>query len=86
MTAIAELENQTKSKTPSVRVLDLLAGWIEYVDRQNGEYPDTLSYDDVADLYQTAGEVACRDFPDSETERDAVCRFLTEKVIPLVLK
>ncbi len=77
---------QTELKTPSTRILDLLHGWGDYVASEENAYPDTLDASEIADLYQLAGNAVFRDYPDIETERDAVCRFVTEKVLPLLLK
>ena len=68
------------------RVQDLLAGWTEYVSGLEGEYPDGLTSEEIGAVYQDAGRLLERNYPDIESERDAICRFVNEKVLPLLLK
>ena len=79
MNAIAE---ETSVKTPSTRLLDLIQGWGNYVDAENGAYPDTLTPDALADLYQDAGIVFGQDYPDTESEQAAVCKFVVQRILP----
>ncbi len=83
MNAVAE---KSETKTPSNRLLDLLHGWKEFAYSDETTYPDPVVNEALADAYQEAGVVACRDYPDKDTERDAACRFVIEKVLPLLLK
>ena len=73
-------------KTPSTRLLDLLYGWADFIDAEESAYPDTLTPDVLADLYQEAGAVFGQAYPDFESEQDAVCRFMTERVFPVLLQ
>jgi len=82
MNVVAE---ETVSKTPMNRLLDMLAGWADYVGHEEDEYPDTLKGEQIAGLYQEAGALMERDFPDIESEQDAVCRFVTERVTATLL-
>ena len=77
---------ETQQKTPVTRLLDMLAGWSEYIEHENGKYPDTLSNEQIGALYQEAGAIAERDYGDIENEQNAVCRFVTERVIAALLK
>lgn len=72
-------------KTPVTRLLDLLVGWTNYVSDENGEFPDSLTADHIAALYSEAGGIADRDYPDLQSEQDAVCRFVTERVLAALL-
>ncbi len=70
---------QTDVKQSATRLLDLIHGWKNYVVSENGAYPDTLTGAELADLYQEAGGVAARDYPDLESEQNAVCRFIIDR-------
>ena len=76
---------QPTVKTPVTRLLDMVQGWERYVDEEEGEYPDTLTTDGIAALYREAGGIADRDYPDLESEQNAVCRFVTERVLAALL-
>ena len=76
---------QPAVKRPITRLLDMVQGWERYIDEEEGEYPDTLTVDGIAALYHDAGGIADRDYPDLESEQDAVCRFVTERVLAALL-
>lgn len=78
MNTIAE---QPATKTPGTRLLDLLHGWKNYVASEQGAYPDTLSGEELADMYQEAGAIAAQGYPDLESEQAAVCKFVVERLL-----
>jgi len=71
------------------RLLDLLAGWTEYLDScANHEDPGNgvaqeiyaTEEDAVSDLYQEAGRLV-----DSGAKGDDITHFIVSRVVPLVL-
>jgi hypothetical protein len=82
-------EPQLEVKAPSTRLLDLLAGWSSHVsaDEENGLVDPELSAEEIASLYQEAGEASeewTRLGPDAEAE--AVRRFVNARVLPLMAR
>lgn len=82
-----KLANKAKlsNKTPVTRLLDLTCGWSNFVSEEHNKYPDTVRGDAIADLYQAAGALA-EDYPDLESEQNAVRAFMTERVFPVLLQ
>ena len=77
----------TSTKSPATRLLDLLAGWTDYVDHdEDHQLVDAaLPAEQIAQLYQEAGALACEEF-DLNGEADAVRAFMIERVLPLLTR
>lgn len=86
-------------KTPFTRLLDLTAGWSQFVDREQegfafeevaeeeGWTDPSVSVDDLCDLYQQAGNLIGIDetlAPEEEARR--VRAFVEHRVLPLLLR
>jgi hypothetical protein len=75
-------------KSPSTRLLDLLAGWSAFVsaDEENELHDSHLPSDAIAELYQLAG-TQCEAWEKltPEGEEAAVREFLAQRVVPLLL-
>ena len=77
------------TKRPSTRLLDLLAGWSNYVsiDEENNMPDATLRADDIAGLYQFAGNlIESWDELQPDDEDSMVTSFVEERVLPLLLR
>ncbi len=77
---------QSELKTPIVRLRDMLQGWANYVDDEEGQYPDALAVSEITALYRESGRLSEKDYPDLESEENAVCRFVNDKIVSLLLK
>ena len=76
----------TNKKTQTTRLMDLLAGWAEFVENEEGKFDDPVTSDLIGDLYSEAAEIASRDYTDAEAERDAIGIFVSERLLPVLLK
>ena len=76
-----------QNKTPGTRLLDMLSGWSQFVDAEEEVTDTCLSAEDIATLYQQAGEMVF-DLPESDvlTEKQAVRAFVIERVLPILLQ
>jgi len=78
-----------RGKTPSVRLLDLLAGWSAFVsdEEENGAVDPALSAEEIGALYQSAGELGetGRGISRNE-EEEAVRTFVEQRLLPLLLR
>lgn len=89
--ATIEPMEREQDKTPSTRLLDLVAGWGRYVstDEDNGLCDPALSGEELAALYQEVGGVTA-DWDDAglsiEAERERVRAFVEERLLPLLLR
>ena len=79
-----DFENQTNNALVT-RLMDMLAGWREFAVSSTDERGSLVTSKDIDNIYQRAGNLV-RPYPDLDTERDAVCRFIIVKVVPLLLK
>jgi hypothetical protein len=86
MTETAALNEE---KTAGVRLLDLLAGWSAFVseDEQNNLRDPVLSAEEIAELYQEAGERTTEwsALPLEEQERE-VRAFIDRRITPLIVR
>lgn len=86
--SIESKRNRATGKTASTRLLDLLAGWADFVatDEENRLLDSSLAAETIADLYQLAGSLSeSWEKLSPEDENAAVLLFLEERVLPLVL-
>lgn len=76
-------------KTPVTRLLDLLAGWTEYVstDEEHGLHDPHLTADAIGALYQEAGQLMdVDDWPEKFLKADReIRRFVEDKILPALL-
>lgn len=78
-------EQLAPAKTPMNRLLDMVAGWAEYIQDLE-EAPDTPGMVDlVCDLYQKTGEVAFTKYASPEEEDAAIRKFLISGVLPVLV-
>lgn len=78
-----------EAKTPSTRLLDLLAGWSAYVllDEEHQVRDSTLSGEEISDLYQLAGELSEEwDELSPEAQEPFIRAFVEERILPLLLR
>ena len=76
--------SQTAVKYPFTRLLDLLAGWERYADQD--DMPDTPSIvENIADLYQEAGNLEVRRQNDAQVEA-TLRAFLKDRVLPVLMQ
>lgn len=86
-------------KTPFTRLLDLTAGWSQFVDREQegltaGEGPEEeswsdpdVSVEDLCDLYQAAGNlIGINESLSPEEEAQRVRAFVAQRILPLLLR
>src|SRR5688572_20444967 len=76
-------------KTAATRLLDLLAGWSEFVtnDEESGVYDPALTAEEIAGLYQAAGAQSLQWDALSEADEDqAVREFVETQVLPLLTR
>lgn len=79
------MKNETDSIPDNqTRLLDMLAGWIDFVD------PNDLSMGDkINSLYQDAGNLSLDEsdgeYNENEPTDERIRQFIIDKVIPLVL-
>jgi hypothetical protein len=79
---------QRPVKSPSTRLLDLLAGWAAFVseDEENGIRDAALSAEAIGEIYQLAGAHCAAWDEASRAEAEAAIRqFVYERVMPLIL-
>jgi len=77
------------SKSPSNRLLDLLAGWAAFVgsEEENQIRDAGLSAEELGELYQAAGaESLAWDQLSLEEQERAVRRFVEERLVSLLLR
>jgi hypothetical protein len=80
------METIAEAKDPFTRLLDLMAGWGEYVEKDEAEHHDTVSSADVYDAYQSVATFA-EPYWDSapEVQEMAVRHFVDTRLLPLLL-
>lgn len=86
-TSTPKQETQAEPKSPSTRLLDLLAGWSAYVasDEDNGIKDRAVSASDLADLYQAAGAASVGWDDLSEQDQECAVRaFVGDHIVPLL--
>ena len=79
--SILEAQRVAAAKAPTARLLDLLAGWSQYVSAEEG-MEDTVSAEEIADLYQEAGAIQAKDTQEAEQVR----QFVQQRVLPILLR
>ena len=88
-TSVARKTKQTISpKTPIVRLLDLTAGWSEFVQSEEGSGRRAVTEAELCRLCQEAGQLAIgleESGADSAAEAESVRTFVIERIVPLVL-
>ena len=87
-TVTIEQPQTTKSpKTPGTRLLDLLAGWTNYVssDEEHDCTDTMMQAEDIGALYQEAANLVMP-LDDVTAEEIAVRQFLQERILPLLLR
>jgi hypothetical protein len=83
--------NNPTIKTPGTRLLDLLAGWGNFVDRDEQDDPEQpavldsgLDAYEIAMMYQeAAAEIMSLE---GEAEVEAVQRWVTDRLLPALLR
>jgi hypothetical protein len=76
-------------KTPGTRLLDLTAGWMNFVVRERKKRVKDRNVKrlEVYDLYQQAGEAVFSDIElTPNEEREMVTRFVNERIPPILLR
>ena len=76
-------------KTPTTRLLDLLAGWCDFVsaDEENNVPDSGLSAEEIGDLYQLAGGfIEEWEGLSPDGQEKAVRAFVEERILPLLLR
>lgn len=83
---IEQTPANANAKTAGTRLLDLLAGWSNYVssDEEEGLTDTALKAEDLAALYQEAASLIMP-IDDAEDEQAIVQRFVQERLLPLLL-
>jgi|GEM_PF-3258811 len=84
MSQPAILETQGKAnteKTPLTRLLDLLAGWSQFVSTEDAN-SDSASAEEIADLYQAAGAIEV----EGAEEAEQVRQFVQQRILPILLR
>ena len=87
-TATIEQPQTTKNPTtPGTRLLDLLAGWTNYVSSdEEQDCTDTMMQaEEIGALYQEAANLVMP-LEDAASEEIAVSQFLQERVLSLLLR
>ncbi len=80
------METIAEAKDPFTRLLDLMAGWGEYVEKDEAEHPDTVSSADIYDAYQSVATFAEPYWaPAPEVQEMAVRHFVDTRLLPLLL-
>ncbi len=83
-----DTEPQPSVKTPSTRLLDLLAGWSHYAqrdeDRGISDAPNVV--DAICDLYQEGGNLVLTEAADKVEKARVLQKFLTERILPVLLR
>ena len=78
--------NSENTKTPLTRLMDLTAGWAEFVQEGDGDVVDpAVSTDELCDLYQEAGLLMVEELSPREEVRQ-VRRFVEDRILPLLLR
>ena len=82
-------EGAEQQKTAATRLLDLLAGWSEFVanDEESGVKDPSLTSEEIGDLYQAAGAQSLQwDSLSVDDEDRAVREFVETRVLPLLTR
>src|SRR5687768_10975606 len=82
-------QSKTTEKAAATRLLDLLAGWSNYVsaDEENETVDSALSAEEIGVLYQRAGELSeSWEHLTEEDQERAVRTFVEEQVVPALLR
>ena len=80
-------ELQPPVKAPFTRLLDLLAGWEQYAQKDVAEGVSDAPHvlDAISDLYQEGGSLSISPSA-SRMQKEAIFRaFLTERVLPVLM-
>jgi hypothetical protein len=78
--------NTDNLTTPLTRLLDLTAGWAQFVQENEEDAVDAaVSADELCELYQEAGRLMAEDLSPREEAR-RVRRFVEERILPLLLR
>lgn len=78
-----------QSQTAGTRLLDLLAGWSEFLanEEESGVTDPALTAEQIAELYQAAGAQSLQWDSLSEAEEEqAVREFIEARVVPLLTR
>ena len=77
---------EAEYKDPLTRLLDLTAGWGEYVEQDETEHPDGIRSADIYEAYQSATTFA-EPYWDAapEVQEMAVRHFVDTRLLPLLL-
>jgi len=75
-------------KSPMTRVLDITAGWMEFVQKGSKKVKDPkVAWEELYDLYQGAG-LALDHYEKGNyrQERQVAERFVMERILPIILR
>ncbi len=80
------IETAEDKKDPFTRLLDLMIGWGEWVEKDEGEHHDLVSASDIYDGYQAVAGFAEPYWQSSpEVQEMAVRHFVDTRLLPLLL-
>ena len=86
MKAKINKETARTAKDSGTRLLDLIQGWAVYVEDQEGEFPDSVTSDQLQSLYQEMGAYSLQYEGKSSVEQDELTRrFVENRVLPHLL-
>ena len=71
-------------KKPGTRLLDLLAGWGRFIDRDGAAGDSALDAYEIAGMYQNAAAEVMG--LEGEAETEAVRRWVVEKILPALIR
>lgn len=78
--------NTDNIKTPLTRLLDMTAGWADFVQKDDAGVVDpAVSADELCELYQGAGQIMAEEMSPAEESRQ-VRRFVEDRVLPLLMR
>ena len=90
-TTIIEQKSSPPAKTPGTRLLDLLAGWGDFVDQdevgddeQKAMIDPGLDAYEIGCMYQEAASEVME--LDGDAESEAVRRWVLERILPALLR
>lgn len=82
----SNLETSRDTKDSFTRLLDLMLGWGEYVEKDEAAHPDGVSSADIYDAYQSVAGFAEPYWEASpEVQEMAVRHFVDTRLLPLLL-
>lgn len=87
--AESRMEDGEAAKTPHNRLMDMIAGWASFAERDEERgYPDAPGVNDaIYGLYQDAGALGLEENNPVEEEAEETIRaFVVSRVLPLLLQ